>query len=353
MSFTRFVEYGFLFALLAMVGVVVWKTFAPFFGVVALSLVISTLAYPFFEKFHRSAPWKNRGISSIFVVFVSYALFIVPTTFLGYTLLKEAQAIYHILSTNTALSVGTYVANIEYLARSVVPDFSIDIASYIQNVAGFVATNLTSVFTSAATMLVMLVFSMLVSFYLIRDGKNFLDYYVRMSPLQDVDDRMILARLTGAIRGVIFGVIVIAVIQGILTIIGLSVLGIERAALFGVIAAFAALIPGVGAGMLVFTPLTIYLVATGQYGTAIGVAIWGGAAVASVDNVLGPYLMRWGGVTLHPLLILLSVLGGILTFGLIGFIVGPVVLSLFTVLLEIYAVHLAPRYRQIDGAEGE
>ena len=73
---------------------------------------------------------------------------------------------------------------------------------------------------------------------------------------------------------------------------------------------------------------------------ALGVGVWGFLAVGTIDNILGPILMRRGGTSLHPLVILLSALGGIAAFGLIGFVIGPVVLSIFVVLLEIYADHL-------------
>jgi predicted PurR-regulated permease PerM len=73
---------------------------------------------------------------------------------------------------------------------------------------------------------------------------------------------------------------------------------------------------------------------------AIGLAIWGMLAVGLIDNLLGPYLMSRGN-KLHPFLILISVLGGISVFGPIGFIVGPVLISLFMVLLELYSIHIS------------
>jgi len=98
------------------------------------------------------------------------------------------------------------------------------------------------------------------------------------------------------------------------------------------------LIPGVGT-TIIFIPSVIYLIVTEAYGSAIGLAIWGVLAVGLIDNLLGPYLMSRGN-TLHPFVILLAVLGGMSVFGPIGFIVGPVVVSLLKVLLELYASHV-------------
>ena len=124
-----------------------------------------------------------------------------------------------------------------------------------------------------------------------------------------------------------------------MTGLGLWIFGFDRAILWGSIAAIGALVPGVGT-VVVFIPAVLFSIVTGSYVTAIGVALWGALAVGFIDNLLGPYLMSRGN-KMHPFLILLSVLGGMLLFGPIGFIIGPVVTSLFIVLLELYSMHIS------------
>src|SRR3989344_2127991 len=305
MSIPRIVEYGFLFLLLAAVGYIAWKVFAPFMGVLALSVVITVLAFPLFERIHYSSPWgKFPGVSAFLTVFLVYTGIIGATAVFAAIILREARAIYEALSNDGSATIGMYIQNIEYLVRSLIPDFSINIADLVKNAAGVVASNVSGLFASTATTIGLLFLSMLISFYLLRDGQRAVTYLISISPLNDLDDHKVLDRIVGAIRGIIFGVMVVAVIQSVMTMLGLTLFGVERAILFGFIAAFAALIPGVGPGLFVFVPLTIYLAATGQYMTA---------------------------------------LGGIAAFGLIGFVIGPVIMSIFVALLEIYAVHIAKK----------
>ncbi len=347
MSIPRIVEYGFLFVLLAAVGYVAWKVFAPFMGVLALSVVVTVLAYPLFERLHYAAPWrKYPGISAFLTVSIVYTSIIGAVSILAAVVLREARAIYTALSSDGTATLGSYIENIEHLVRVLIPDFTINIADLVKNTAGIVASNVSGVFASTATTIGLLFLSMLISFYLLRDGKRAIDYIISVSPLNDIDDRKVLDRIVGAIRGIIFGVMVVAVIQSIMTMLGLTLFGIERAILFGFIAAFAALIPGVGPGLFVFVPLTVYLAATGQYMTALGVGAWGMIAVGTIDNILGPILMQRGGTSLHPLVILLSALGGIAAFGLIGFVIGPVIMSIFVALLEIYAAHVVKKHQE-------
>ncbi|OGG62107.1 hypothetical protein A3C87_01700 [Candidatus Kaiserbacteria bacterium RIFCSPHIGHO2_02_FULL_49_34] len=344
MSIPRLVEYGFLFLLLAAVGYVAWKVFAPFVGVLALSVVITVLAYPFYERLHYTAPWRNYpGVNAFLTVLGVYTVIIGATAIFAAVILREARAIYAAFNDGGTETFGVYMQNIEHLVRVLIPDFTINIADLARNTAGIVASNISSLFASTATTIALLFLSMLISFYLLRDGKQAISYLISVSPLNDIDDRKVLDRIVGAIRGIIFGVMMVAIIQAVMTMLGLTIFGVERAVLFGFIAAFAALIPGVGPGLFVFVPLTIYLVATGQYMVALGVGVWGFLAVGTIDNILGPLLMRRGGTSLHPLVILLSALGGITAFGLIGFVIGPVIMSIFVALLEIYSDHIAKK----------
>jgi predicted PurR-regulated permease PerM len=87
-------------------------------------------------------------------------------------------------------------------------------------------------------------------------------------------------------------------------------------------------------------PGVVYLVIVGQYSYALGLALWGLVAVGLIDNLLGPHLVNKG-VHIHPFLILISVLGGIVTFGPIGFVLGPLILAFLFALLEIYRTSFA------------
>jgi predicted PurR-regulated permease PerM len=109
---------------------------------------------------------------------------------------------------------------------------------------------------------------------------------------------------------------------------------VPSALLWGGVTVIAALVPGVGTS-LVIIPGVLYLFFTGDTTHAVGLLFWGVACVGLIDNILGPKLIEKN-INIHPLLILLSVLGGIAFFGVIGFILGPIVLSFLFTLFQIY-----------------
>jgi len=171
-------------------------------------------------------------------------------------------------------------------------------------------------------------------FFFFRDGDKILERIFYYTPLSDEDETRMLTQLASITRATVKGTLVIGIIQGALAGIAFWVAGIEGAALWGTIMTILAIIPGIGAA-LVWVPAAIILFVTGQHLTAILLATWCAAVVGTVDNFLRPMLVGRD-AKMPDLLILIGTLGGLFLFGLIGFIVGPIVCGLFLTVWDIY-----------------
>ena len=335
----RLVEYVFFFGLMAAAAYLVWRLFTPFISALAVAAIIVTICYPFYLKILERMPYRSPTLASLVTTILVMGVIVAPSVVLGLLLFREASSIYRLFNNNSAFSLTQTLSDIELFVQRFIPEFSMDVASYVQHAAEFVTSNIATIFTGTASTIFMFFIALIATFYFFRDGKMFTKYLVQISPLPDSEDNIILERLARSVRSVAVGVVFVALIQGILTAIGLALFGFDRAILWGTIAAFGALVPGIGTS-IVFIPAVLYLAFTGSYFEAVGVAIWATFAVGLIDNILGPYLISRGG-RLHPFFILISVLGGILFFGPVGFVLGPVILSLFKVLLELYATHVS------------
>jgi predicted PurR-regulated permease PerM len=157
---------------------------------------------------------------------------------------------------------------------------------------------------------------------------------ITASPLNDQYDNEIINRLARAIKSVIGGTLVIALLQGILTGVGFWLFGIPLPFIWGSVGVIVSLIPSIGIG-LINVPAAIYLFVIGSQIPGILMLIWGLGFVGMIDNFLRPLLLERG-TQIHPLLILFSVLGGISLFGPIGFITGPLVMTLISEFMNIY-----------------
>jgi predicted PurR-regulated permease PerM len=177
-------------------------------------------------------------------------------------------------------------------------------------------------------------------FYLFRDGDAMRRVLTDMVPLEARQTRDVVARTKEVVGASVYGVIVIAGIQGALGFFIFWVLGLPSALLWGVVMFFLSMIPMAGA-FLVWAPAALYLAASGDYAKALILTAWGVVVVGSIDNVLSPRLVGKR-ARMHELLIFFAVLGGIQAFGVIGVVLGPVVVAITLALVEMLRQSNAP-----------
>tara|TARA_R110000850_G_scaffold73969_4_gene162217 strand:- start:1081 stop:2262 length:1182 start_codon:yes stop_codon:yes gene_type:complete len=170
-------------------------------------------------------------------------------------------------------------------------------------------------------------------FFLIK-GDAILGKIFYYSPLSQDEEELLSDRFLSVTRATIKGSLVIGIVQGGLCGIAFAFAGITGAAFWGTVMAVLSVIPGVGV-TLIWIPAAIYLAASGHMTNAILLAVWCGAFVGNLDNVLRPRLVGQD-AKMPDLLILLGTLGGLFMFGAVGIIIGPIICSLFLAIWEIY-----------------
>jgi predicted PurR-regulated permease PerM len=169
-------------------------------------------------------------------------------------------------------------------------------------------------------------------FYMFRDGERIRQAAFELLPIERVQAHDIAARTLEVIGATVYGVLVIAAIQGTLGTLIFWVLGLPSPLIWGVVMFFLSMIPMAGA-FLVWVPAAIYLALTGAFIKAGVLGAWGLLVISSIDNFLSPRLVGQR-ARLHELLIFFSVLGGLEVFGVLGLILGPVVVAVTLALVE-------------------
>lgn len=175
-------------------------------------------------------------------------------------------------------------------------------------------------------------------FFFLKDGAAILAKVLSYVPLADGDKQRIVGKFESVTRAALKGTIVIGVVQGGLAGVAFAVAGIQGAVFWGTVMTVLSIIPGLGTA-LVWIPAVVYLLALDRVAVGIALAVFCAVVVGSADNFLRPRLVGRD-VKMHELLILFGTLGGILLFGIVGFIIGPVVASLFVTIWDIYGAVL-------------
>jgi predicted PurR-regulated permease PerM len=172
-------------------------------------------------------------------------------------------------------------------------------------------------------------------FFLLAEGSRMLEAMIKVSPLEESHVRELVAEFDRACRAIVSATLLSAIAQGLLAGIGFYVCGLRGSvALLTLLTMVLALVPFTGAAA-VWIPVSLYLYFfQASTGAAIGLAIYGAIIISGSDNVIKPLVLH-GQSKLHPLLALLSVLGGIQALGPIGIVVGPMVVVFLQTLLKI------------------
>src|SRR5690606_28557975 len=180
-------------------------------------------------------------------------------------------------------------------------------------------------------------------FFCFRDGERFLAWFFDVLPMETQHAQAVAQKAYDTVTAVIRGALITAFVQGALALAGYLIAGVPLALFFGVLTAFAALIPVVGAG-LVWLPIGIFVFVR-EPGWGIFVLLWGFFAVSMIDNLLKPILI--GNKTRMPiLLIFCAMIGGANVYGVTGFIIGPILVSILLAFITIYREYYMQESRE-------
>lgn len=333
---THTLEIGFFILLIVGVLTFTFFIFKPYLGALFLAIVFAILFDPVYGFFVEKINLKSRKtISALITVLIMIATILVPLIFFGAFIFQEARVL---VDNSSTIPLGDKALVLKNYIESVLP-VSIDLIGYAKGMLSAIVNNIGGLFAGFLQMVVNIFLVIIAMFFFLKDGKEFKHRLVVLSPLSDNYDEGILEKVRIAINSVVRGAIIIAFIQGIFTAIGFLFFGVPNPALWGGVAVVASLIPVVGTPVVII-PAVIYLFIYGHAAMALGLLVWGVFIVGLVDNFLRPMLIEHD-VKIHPFIILLSVFGGIVYLGPIGFLAGPVLLSLLVALFEVYPLILA------------
>ncbi len=330
-------EFYFLLTALIVTSLLAFFIFQPFIFALVLAVVFAVVFRPIHEKITRFVH-GNLGLSALLTMFVIVTFIFAPLMLVGVQVVGEASDLYSSIAEKGGADGLTGALNgllddlqvIFPAAR----EFSINVDESARQGLSWIVQNLGAIFSNIASIMMSLFVFLFSLFYLLKDGEKIKKFIIALSPLRDSNDEAVFKKLEIAANSIVKGNLLIAVIQGTLAGIGLWIFGVPNAALLGSVTVITAIIPGVGTA-IVLAPAVAYLFLTGETASGFGLLAWGIVAVGTIDNFLGPKIVG-SGMQIHPLIVLLSALGGIAFFGPIGLLMGPLVVSFLFALLEIY-----------------
>jgi predicted PurR-regulated permease PerM len=306
-----------------------------------LAGIFAAMAQPIY-KFIAQLLRGRRRVASLITILLFVIIILVPVSGLVSIVTSQAIKVGQSVTPWVQLQIEQPAAFSEYLQRFSFYDEILPHRSQIISKAGelasrismFLVNSLSAGAIGTVNFIFMFFVFLYVSYFFLIDGKLLLDRILLYLPLEDRNEQRLLDRFTSVTRATLKGTALIGVLQGTLAGVAFAVVGIEAAVFWGTVMTVLSIIPAIGSA-LVWVPAAIILAAGGSYLKAIGLTLFCGLIVGTLDNLLRPRLVGKD-TQMHDLMIFFGTLGGIAMFGLIGFIVGPIIAALFVTIWEIY-----------------
>ncbi|MBN1377557.1 AI-2E family transporter [Candidatus Woesearchaeota archaeon] len=316
------------FFVIMMLSIIVLSFFIirPFLTYILLGIILGYAFLPIYKKL--SDKKKFKSLIAVLIVLLILALLVVPTIFLGNLLVKQTIQVY-----NTAgqTFLGTFSDRIANLFGETSRHY---FENSINQFRSWLVNAIPSLVTSMLFVFIGLFVMFFVIYYMFKDGDKLSEGFKKILPMKEGHRSYFVKEMEKVTRNVIYGQLLIAIIQGLLAGIGFWLIGVPNFVFWSFLIAIVSFIPLIGPP-LVWFPLGVFYLA--QSSTLLGsfILIYGALVINGFDYILRPRLVS-SKTKLHPLLALLGVIGGIYMFGFIGFILGPLIMSVLTVSLDVY-----------------
>lgn len=341
----RVIELFFLLVLVALTYMA-FEIMRPFILTAFLAIVFTSILYPLYDRL-RSVFGGRRLLASIVVVIGILLLVAVPVTIIAILVYSEAVSGYNALVARipeisdqlAAISIEDTLGQIGFLQPYLGGLESVDFSSLVRDAfsagSDFVLNATQRSFVSIGSAVVSFVFFLFLMLFFLMDGRRMIEAIYDVLPMPNRELAEIGDETRKTTIATLISTLIIGLIEGTYTVILFLVFGVPSAFLWGVIAMILSMIPLIGTN-LVLIPAGVILILSGRIVAGILMIVLGLGGVAITQNVVKPKLLgnRAG---LHPVLALLATLGGIAWIGLIGFLVGPLLISMLLVVWQQFA----------------
>ena len=318
----------FVLAILAVLSIIIlW----PISSAIITGLVLAYILSPVYKKVKFVV--KEKTVSALIIIMLVLALIVIPLWFLFPIIVRQLFDVYLFLQKiNFFKLISSLFPSLA--STSISQDFALSLNKFVSSAASVILSGASSIIFNLPSIALKVVVVFFVFFFGMRDAELLGRYILSLSPFSKQTESELTQKFKDITNSVIFGHIIVGVLQGILTGIGLFALGVPQALVLTVIAIFASVIPILGS-WLVWIPASIYLFISVSHVSGIVLFLYGAIFISWIDNIIKPYIISRK-THLSSGVVLVGMIGGLIVFGLLGLIVGPLILAYLLLILDAY-----------------
>jgi len=297
-----------------------------------LALILAFVFAPVYDWLYKHT--KSKNISALIIILFLLAIIILPIWFFAPILVNQAYKVYQL----------TLKIDFASILRSIFPSlfaseqFATDVGGIASSFTSKIANNIVNYFAKIILDFPIIMIHLLVVFFtlffVLRDKQKVIDYVKSILPFSKSIEKRIFEYSSGITASLIYGQVIIGILQGITLGLGLFIFRVPNALFLSLLAIFVGILPMIGT-FIVWAPLLISLFITGAPTiTIVGVLIFG-ILSSSIDNLIRPIITSRR-TKINSAILFVSMIGGLFFFGILGLILGPLIISYLIIFLEIY-----------------
>ena len=298
---------------------------------VIVGFILAFLLTPVYNLVYKITKSKNLSAALICVLLI--ALIFLPFWFLTPIFLDQSFKIY------VATQQMDFVKPLKAIFPSLFSSeaFSAEIGSIVYSFATKITNSLMNSFADLIlnfpTLFLQFLIVLFVFFFALRDKNEIISYTKSLLPFPKETEEKIFKRSKEITISVLYGQIIVGIILGIIVGAGFFIFNVPNALILTLLAVLAGIIPLIGT-TIIWIPTAIYILIAGNFFSALGITVFGLIA-SSLDSFLKPIIISKRS-KMHPALTLIGMIGGFFLFGILGFILGPLIFAYLIIIIEIY-----------------
>ncbi len=315
-------------AILLILAYFCFRLIQPFLSYILLGLIFSVALNPFYSALSNKL--KNKRAASIVTIMLVLLIIIIPSFFIVGSLVKETTSFFSTINEESFSEFNNYL--VERLGPRA--DLSERLTEMVLTFQQFLLSSALQIAGSVTDIVIGLFIMFSIMYYMFIQGEESVKKMAGFVPFTLERGAALLSKIKNVTKAVIFGEVMIALLQGFLGGIGFLIVGIGNPIFWGFLIAVFAFLPLLGSGMITI-PAGIILIANDNALGGIFLIAYGLIIVGGVDYLLRPKIIS-GGSEIHPLTAMIGVFGGLKLFGFTGIIIGPTIAALFVALISFY-----------------
>lgn len=303
----------------------------PILYSLTLAVIAAYVFSPLYKIVYRKTKAKN--ISALMITLFAVLIIIIPLTFAFPLIVTQIFDIYSFIQNlDFATLLSAHFPSI--FTQEISAQIALSLNSFITKLVNSTITSFSDFLTNLPSILLQAALIIFTFFFVIRDTDKLEDYLSSLSPFSTESHKEFFSKSKDITKAVLYGHFVVGLIQGLVTGLGLLIFGVSNSLTLTFLAIICSVIPVIGP-WLVWFPVSLFLIASGNTFAGVGMLIYGLAIVSWIDNIIKPVFVGWK-ANVHSGLILIGMIGGYLSLGFLGLVIGPLIISYLLLVLDMY-----------------